>query len=119
MRSYVSEAIVSEYTMVLAHPELKIRKSVRQQLLQLVKNRARIVVPSRLAQITSDPDDNIFLECAGAATGSLLVFSPFSICTVVGMYSPARYPPTVQSARISPPWEYEFRFIPQSKHTNC
>ena len=72
-RWYVSEAIVSEYTMVLARPELKIRKSLRQQLLQLIKNHARIVVPSRLAQITPDPDDNIFVECADAARADYLV----------------------------------------------
>src|SRR2546428_3602915 len=72
-RWYVSEAIVSEYTIVLARPELKIRKSLRQQLLQLIKNHARIVVPSRLAQITPDPPDNIFVECADAARADYLV----------------------------------------------
>jgi len=72
-RWYVSEAIVSEYTIVLARPELKIRKSLRQQLLQLIKNHARIVVPSRFAQITPDPDDNIFVECADAARADYLV----------------------------------------------
>jgi uncharacterized protein len=67
VRWYVSEAIVEEYALVLARPELKIRRSSRQQLLQLIKNHARVVVPSRMAQITSDPDDNIFVECADAA----------------------------------------------------
>src|SRR5438874_1171788 len=33
---YVSEAIVSEYALVLARPELKIRRGLRQQLLQLI-----------------------------------------------------------------------------------
>lgn len=70
---YVSEAIVAEYALVLARPELKIRRSSRQQLLQLIKNHARVVVPSRMAQITSDPDDNIFVECADAAHADYLV----------------------------------------------
>jgi len=71
---YVSEAIVAEYALVLARPELKIRRSSRQQLLQLIKNHARVVVvPSRTAQITSDPDDNIFVECADAARADYLV----------------------------------------------
>jgi putative PIN family toxin of toxin-antitoxin system len=72
-RWYVSEAIVAEYAMVLTRPELKIRRSLRQQLLQLIRNHARVVVPSRIAQITSDPADNIFLECADAARADYLL----------------------------------------------
>ncbi|MGA8619165.1 MAG: putative toxin-antitoxin system toxin component, PIN family [Candidatus Sulfotelmatobacter sp.] len=72
-RWYVSEAIVAEYALVLARPELKIRRSLRQQLLQLIKNHARVVVPSRIAQITSDPADNIFLECADAARADYML----------------------------------------------
>jgi uncharacterized protein len=73
VRWYVSEAIVAEYALVLTRPELKIRRSLRQQLLQLIKNHARVVVPSRIAQITSDPADNIFLECADAARADYLL----------------------------------------------
>ena len=72
-RWYVSDLIVSEYAMVLARPELKIRRSMRQQLLQLIKNHTRVVTPSRVAQVTSDPDDNIFVECADAARADYLV----------------------------------------------
>ena len=73
VRWYVSEAIVAEYALVLARPELKIRRSSRQQLLQLIKNHGGVVVPSRMAQITSDPDDNLFVECADAAHADYLV----------------------------------------------
>jgi predicted nucleic acid-binding protein len=59
--------------MVLARPELKIRRSLRQQLLQLIKNHTRVVSPSRLAQLTSDPADNMFVECADAARADYLV----------------------------------------------
>ena len=72
-RWYVSEAIVAEYALVLTRPELKIRRSLRQQLLQLIRNHARVVVPSRIAQITSDPADNIFLECADVARADYLL----------------------------------------------
>ena len=72
-RWYVSDAIVSEYAMVLARPELKIRRSLRQQLLQLIKNHAHVVGPSPLAQVTSDPADNMFIECADAARADYLV----------------------------------------------
>jgi uncharacterized protein len=72
-RWYVSDPIVSEYSTVLARPELKIRRSLRQQLLQLIKNHARVVIPSPLAQVTSDPTDNMFIECADAARADYLV----------------------------------------------
>jgi putative PIN family toxin of toxin-antitoxin system len=72
-RWYVPEAIVAEYALVLARPEIKIRKGLRQQLLQLIKNHAHVVVPSRLPQITSDPADIIFVECADAARADYLV----------------------------------------------
>jgi len=71
-RWYVSDPIVSEYATVLARPELKIRRSLRQQLLQLIKNYTRVVTPSRLAQVTSDLADNIFIECADAARADYL-----------------------------------------------
>ena len=72
-RWYVSDAILSEYGTVLARPELRIRRSLRQQLLQLIRNQTRLVVPSRLPQITADPADNIFLECADAARADYVV----------------------------------------------
>src|SRR6266436_3472394 len=72
-RLYVSPTILSEYQTVLARPELRIRKGLRLQLLQLIKNRAHLVSPSRPLQLTTDPGDNIFLECADAARADYLV----------------------------------------------
>jgi putative PIN family toxin of toxin-antitoxin system len=72
-RWYVSKAILSEYAVVLARPELKVRRNLRQQLLRLIKNRTRVVVPSRLPQVTRDPADNIFVECADAARADYLI----------------------------------------------
>lgn len=72
-RWYVSDPILSEYTTVLARPELKIRRSLRQQFLQLIKNPARVVPPSHLSQVTSDPTDNMFIECADRARADYLV----------------------------------------------
>ena len=86
---YISEAVLEEYALVLARPELKVRKGRRQQLLQLIKNRARLVSPSRLPQVTTDPADNIFIECADAARADYLVtgnerhFPEFWKCTKV------------------------------------
>ena len=72
-RLYVSTAILAEYRDVLSRPELQIRKGLRQQLLDLIAKRARSVTPARQIDITSDPGDNIFVECADAARADYLV----------------------------------------------
>jgi putative PIN family toxin of toxin-antitoxin system len=72
-RLYVSDAVLAEYREVLARPELKIRKGIRQQLLQLIARRAYLVKPARSLQVTKDPDDNKFLECADVARADYLV----------------------------------------------
>jgi putative PIN family toxin of toxin-antitoxin system len=72
-RFYVSQPILEEYAEVLARPELHIRKGLRRQLLQLIKNHSHIVAPSRRLEVASDPDDNMFLECADTAKADYLV----------------------------------------------
>ena len=72
-RWYVSDEIVSEYRVVLSRPELRIRRGLRQQFLQLLRSHCRVVVPSHLPQVTTDPADNIFIECADAARADYLV----------------------------------------------
>ncbi len=62
-----------KYADVLSRPELAIRKGIRQQLLQLVKNHSHIVTPSRRLEVCTDPDDNVFLECADAARADYLI----------------------------------------------
>jgi putative PIN family toxin of toxin-antitoxin system len=65
-RLYVSHPILEEYREVLARPELRIRKG-------LLKSRSYTVAPRRRLEVTSDPDDNIFLECADAARADYLI----------------------------------------------
>jgi putative PIN family toxin of toxin-antitoxin system len=72
-RFYVSRPILEEYADVLSRPELGIRKGSRQQLLQLIRNNSHIVTPSRRLEVASDPDDNVFLECADAARADYLI----------------------------------------------
>jgi putative PIN family toxin of toxin-antitoxin system len=72
-RFYVSHPILEEYAAVLSRPELDIRKGIRQQLLQLVRNHSHIVTPSRRLEVAGDPDDNMFLECADAARSDYLI----------------------------------------------
>jgi putative PIN family toxin of toxin-antitoxin system len=72
-RLYVSASILSEYQEVLSRPELRIRKAIREQFLQFIKDHAYLVTPYRSLTITSDPHDNMFLECADAARADYLV----------------------------------------------
>jgi putative PIN family toxin of toxin-antitoxin system len=72
-RLYLSPPVFAEYRTVLSRAELHIRKGLRQQLLQFLENRAHFVTPSGSLQVTSDPADNIFLECADAARADYLI----------------------------------------------
>lgn len=82
-RLYVSAEIIAEYRGVLSRAELGIRKSLRRQLLDLIEARAHVVRPAQQLQVTKDPNDNMFLECADAAradyliTGNARDFPPF------------------------------------------
>src|ERR1700674_2907609 len=69
-RLYVSRPILVEYGGVLGRPELRIRKGLPHQLLQLIKTQSYTVGPTRRLEATSDPDHNIFVECAEAARGA-------------------------------------------------
>lgn len=72
-RLYVSDAILAEYREALSRSELQIRTGLRQQLLQLIRSHSHPVTPLRALQVTKDPDDNKFLECADAAHADYLV----------------------------------------------
>ena len=72
-RLYITNAILNEYRDVLSRPEFQIRKGLRQQLLDLIRRRTHLVAPARTVQVTSDPEDNMFLECADAAHADFLV----------------------------------------------
>jgi putative PIN family toxin of toxin-antitoxin system len=70
---YFSSKILAEYKEVSSRPEIRLRIILRNQLLQLLHNRAHVVKPSRRLKVTSDPDDNISLECADAARADYLI----------------------------------------------
>jgi uncharacterized protein len=72
-RLYVSSAVLTEYRDVLLRPEFRIRKGLRQQLLDLIRKRAHLVNPVRTVRIANDPEDNKFIECADAARADYLV----------------------------------------------
>ncbi len=72
-RLYVSAAILEEYRDVLARPELRIRKGMQRQILDLIGQRSYLVKPLRSLEIATDPGDNIFVECADAGRADYLV----------------------------------------------
>jgi putative PIN family toxin of toxin-antitoxin system len=70
---YTSRPMMAEYAGVLSRPHLKIRRGVQLQLLQLIKNSSREIKPSKRLDISLDPSDNRFLECAEAAHADYLI----------------------------------------------
>lgn len=72
-RLYFSEPILADYADVLSRPELAIRRGLQMQLLQLIRNHGHMVTPSRRIDVTSDPDDSMFIECADAARADFLI----------------------------------------------
>jgi putative PIN family toxin of toxin-antitoxin system len=72
-RMYFSQCILDEYASVLARPGFQIRKGLQLQILQLVKNRGSLIAPRVRIQGASDPDDDMFIECADAARADYLV----------------------------------------------
>ncbi|MFZ0306344.1 MAG: putative toxin-antitoxin system toxin component, PIN family [Terracidiphilus sp.] len=72
-RLYVSQPILDEYASVLARPGFQIRRGRQLQMLQLIKNRATLNIPKVRIQASSDPDDDMFIECADAARADYLV----------------------------------------------
>lgn len=72
-RLYISPAILAEYRAVLARPELGIRRGPRQQLMDLIRSKSRLVKPRRSIRAAADPDDDKFIECADAARADYLL----------------------------------------------
>jgi putative PIN family toxin of toxin-antitoxin system len=72
-RLYVSQPVLDEYAEVLSRAELEIPRGARLRFLQLIKNRSFLVSPYRRLEVTSDPDDDIFIECADAARADYLI----------------------------------------------
>ena len=72
-RLYVSQPVLDEYAEVLSRAEREIPRGARLRFLQLIKNRSFLVSPYRRLEVTSDPDDDIFIECADAARADYLI----------------------------------------------
>jgi putative PIN family toxin of toxin-antitoxin system len=73
IRLCMSAEIFAEYEEVLRRPRLNRSEHVVQSTLQTIRERSLWVKPSCSVHACSDPDDNIFLECAQAAQANYLV----------------------------------------------
>jgi putative PIN family toxin of toxin-antitoxin system len=69
----VSGDIYAEYEEVISRPRLKRPDDVIQSTLQSIREQGFWVRPTETVRACSDPDDDIFLECAQAAQAAYLV----------------------------------------------
>ncbi len=69
----VSGDIYAEYEEVIRRPKLKRSEVVIESALRAVRQNGFWVKPSEQVHACSDPDDDIFLECAQAARAHYLV----------------------------------------------
>ena len=70
---YYSAPILAEYEEVLSRAKFRIAPAKLTESLLLIRMAGKRVVPKRRVQAASDPDDNIFLECAEEARAQYLV----------------------------------------------
>jgi len=69
----ISGPIMAEYEEVLRRPRLKINPDKVTTALARIREAGLLVTPTTPVTAASDPDDNIFLECAAAAKAQYLV----------------------------------------------
>ena len=69
----VSGSIYAEYEEVIRRPRLQRSEDIIGGALHAIREKGSWVRPTERVQACSDPDDNIFLECAQAAGANYLV----------------------------------------------
>ena len=69
----VSDAVFAEYDKVIRRPRLKRTPDVIEGTLQSIRKLGHWVKPSVRVEECTDPDDNVFLECAQAGEADYLV----------------------------------------------
>ena len=73
IQMFVSEAILAEYEEVLHRPRLKLSLARINASMAVIRNTSELVAPIRSIEISDDPPDNRFLECADAANADYIV----------------------------------------------
>ncbi len=69
----VSDSVFAEYDEVIRRPRFKRSAEVIDSTLQSIRKLGHWVKPGARVEECTDPDDNIFLECAQAAAADYLV----------------------------------------------
>jgi uncharacterized protein len=95
MKLCVSGEIFAEYEEVLRRPRFNRTETEIENTLHTIRENAFWVKPTDRVQICSDPDDDIFLECAQAAEANYLVTG-----------NAKHFPVTWLSTRIVTPREF-------------
>jgi len=67
IRHCASEEIIKELLIAVSYPKLDFTHNVQSDILEFVLAYSDIYEPKESVNITSDPDDNKFIECALAA----------------------------------------------------
>lgn len=70
---FVSTPILTEYEAVLSRKRFKLESHEIQAVMRLIKSKTVLVVPTSTVTAATDPDDNMFLECAEEAEANYLV----------------------------------------------
>jgi putative PIN family toxin of toxin-antitoxin system len=69
----ISDAVFAEYDEVIRRPHLKRSPDVIEGTLRSIRKLGHWVKPSVRVEECTDPDDNVFLECAQAGEADYLV----------------------------------------------
>ena len=72
-RWYVSEEILNEYEEVLTRASLGLKLPQITKVLGMLRRTCIMAAPTKAVKATSDPDDNMFLECALEARADYVV----------------------------------------------
>jgi putative PIN family toxin of toxin-antitoxin system len=70
---FVSAPILTEYQDVLSRKRFKLQPNEVQLVMRLIKTTATLLTPQNTVTAASDPDDNMFLECAEEAAADYLI----------------------------------------------
>ena len=73
VRLCVSAEIYSEYEEVIRRPRFQRSEREIADALRAIREQGHWVKPSQKVRVCSDPDDDVFLECAQAALAHFLV----------------------------------------------
>lgn len=70
---FVSAPILTEYEEVLSRKRFKLEAREVQAVMRLIKSKSVLISPTNTVTAATDPDDNMFLECAEEAEDNYLV----------------------------------------------